>query len=54
MFKRFKCFQELFTRDNSNNIRNPDNLMPISYYENANIIENRIKNRNRIKKGFEV
>lgn len=57
MFKRFcNAFQELFTRDNSNNIRDPDNLMPISYYENANIIENRIKNRNRIKKksDFEV
>ena len=55
MFKRFcNAFQELFIRDNSNNIREPDNLMPISYYENANIIENRIKNRiknrNRIKK----
>ena len=51
MFKRFcNAFQELFIRDNSHNIREPDNLMPISYYENANIIENRIKNRNRIKK----
>ena len=60
MFKRFcNAFQELFTRDENNNnnfVREPDNILPISYYENANIIENRNKNRNRIKikSDFEV